>query len=318
MISIKRSLFLFVLSFFILLTFIVLLLYNLITPSFRFVSIDVTKKGGMQGDAHLLLFSDTINSKSNNKNIIKHILIDTGHFEDKDTLINFLKKREINHLDKVIITHAHVDHYGGLKYLLDQITVNEIYFNFPTEKQCMAEPWGCDVSELNIIKEKISELKIKYTPIKEGEIFKYGENLNLEILYVHDGISTPVGATDINDMSAIILVRDGKLKFLFAGDLNSKFGEWITNNDKKIEGSIVDVMKVPHHGANSLPSKKFFDRFLGKDAIITAPKSLWENERCKEFKDIALKSNHKVNLYVNGIHGNIEVRSYFGYFYLII
>jgi len=57
---------------------------------------------GKQGDAHLLIGGD------------KHFMIDTGQvYYVKNTLLPFFKKHNINHLDGVLITHPHFDHYGG-------------------------------------------------------------------------------------------------------------------------------------------------------------------------------------------------------------
>ena len=60
--------------------------------------IDVTLPG-LQGDAHLIRLVDG-----------KNLLIDVGR-SDK-TPLDYLEKNEISVIHKVIITHAHKDHYG--------------------------------------------------------------------------------------------------------------------------------------------------------------------------------------------------------------
>ncbi|MBF0359796.1 MAG: MBL fold metallo-hydrolase [Oligoflexia bacterium] len=310
------------------------------TPTFYWISLDVTKND-VQGDAHLLNLNGNF------------VLIDTGHMVESDNLINNLKKRNVQHLQKIIITHAHIDHYGGLTTLLKNFSVKEVYFNFPTKAQCIKEPWGCNLSDLDKIQQALQTFRVKLLPLRAGDKFDYTTSasngkyaskeeinshiyrkLSLEIIYAFDGINTPAGdgTTDLNDTSAIILIRHGFLKFLFTGDINFKIGRWIADRekdgdkDKENKGELigkVDVLKVPHHAATALPDINFFNRFVGRDVIITAPLKLWESNRCQQFKDIITilendsNLNHKVNLYINGANGDIKVRSYAGYFYKI-
>jgi len=75
------------------------------------------------GDAHLIKFTNG-----------QVYVIDTGNEGDSGgkKLVSYLKKDRINKIDKLFISHAHRDHYGGLIDLLNSsIVVREIYFNIP-------------------------------------------------------------------------------------------------------------------------------------------------------------------------------------------
>ena len=87
---------------------------------------------GRQGDAHIL-------SKGN-----KHYMIDTGQeYYVATVLLPYLRKHRLMHLNGILVTHPHFDHYGGLKYLIEHgIKIDAIYMNLPTKQQMEREWWG--------------------------------------------------------------------------------------------------------------------------------------------------------------------------------
>ena len=247
-----------------------------------------------QGDSHLI-------SKHG-----KHYLIDGGHPEvTKSLFLPFLRKKKITHLDAVMINHPHSDHYGGIKALFEQgIKVDRLYMNMPTEQQMKAEWYGGKYEDLLEIRRLAKKAGVPISPIKKGDIFRFDEQSWMEVLYVYDGFHTPVGHTDINDMSAITLIRDGKNRFLLTGDLNKALGGWLAEHGENLKA---DVVKMPHHGTEDLAPNSFFEKVAPRDIIVTAPQRLWCSKRSKRIRDLAEK--HHYGVYVNGFQGDITVVS---------
>ncbi len=247
-----------------------------------------------QGDAHLI-------SKNN-----QHILIDTGHIKyAKMILIPFLQKKHITHLKSVLITHPHNDHYGGLKTLLEHnISIENIYMNMPTREQMQREYWGGSYDELLEIHRLAKEKNIPILPIHTGDTLSFDKESYMKVLYVYNGIKTPVGPTGINDMSVVSMLYHGKHKFLFTGDLNRKLGEYIAQDDVDIQA---DILKAPHHGAEGFAPNSFFEKVNPKVLIVPAPKLLWFQKRSKRTRDLAIQHNYIT--YVNGYNHNITVIS---------
>jgi len=246
-----------------------------------------------QGDAHLI-------SKNG-----KYFLIDTGHsFYAKNTLIPYLKAKKIKTIDAILISHPHNDHYGGVKELINHFIINSIYMNFPTKEMMDREYWGGNYGELLEIKELAKKNNIEIVPIIQGEKLIFDKRSFIEILYVYDGINTPIGKTDINDMSAIAMLNDGKNRFLFTGDLNQGLGKYLSENAKNIKA---DILKAPHHGTESLAPNSFFSKVSPKVLIVPSPKHLWLSKRSQRLREFAKLNGYKT--YINGIHGNITVTS---------
>lgn len=52
-----------------------------------------------------------------------NILIDTGDYDDYDSLINYIKGKNIRRIDYLIISHFHSDHYGESQDLLNEFNI---------------------------------------------------------------------------------------------------------------------------------------------------------------------------------------------------
>ena len=169
------------------------------------------------------------------------------------------------------------------------------------------EYWGGTYENLVYLKELAKKRNIKVSPIVQGDIFQFDKKSYLKVLYVFDGINTPIGKTDINDMSAITMIYDGNNKFLLTGDLNKRLGTWLAKNAKDLKA---DILKVPHHSAESLAPNSFFDVVSAKQFIVPAPAKFWnvDWDRTKRVKEYA--QEHNISTYVTGVNGNITVTSF--------
>lgn len=263
--------------------------YNKLT----WTSINVCDEN-QQGDAHLI-------SKGN-----KYFLIDGGKYELASShLIPYLKSKNIKHLDGVMINHPHSDHYGGIKSLFENnINISKLYMNMPTPAQIAREWWGGTYQDLLDIKILAINNKTDILPIIMGDKFMFDDKSYIEVLYIYDGINTPVGETDINDMSAITMIYDNNNKFLLTGDLNNKLGSYLAKNSINIQA---DILKVPHHGTEGLAPNSFFDKVKPKDIIVTSPENLWRSKRSSRVRNLATNNNY--GTYINGLHGHITIES---------
>ena len=246
-----------------------------------------------QGDAHLLTFCKT-----------NHILIDTGPAVNSENLISYLKKNNCAMIQSVIITHAHRDHYGGLPPMLAAgIKVKSVFFNIPCPDLVAAEPWGCSAGEISAITNGLQQAGIPLKDIRAGTRWAMGTEGMLSVICAYDGIHSPVGRTDLNDTSAVLMLRHGRNRFLFAADLNRAVGGFLTTN---CPGRLkADVLKFPHHGAESFPNESFFAVVNAKTFIVPAPVELWFSDRSAR----ARKLTEGRAVFINGICGDITVIS---------
>jgi competence protein ComEC len=122
-------------------------------------------------------------------------------------------------------------------------------------------------------------------------------------LYAFDADNTPAGETDINDMSAVMMLACGKTKVLFAGDLNAPIGRYIVKNKDTISIR-ADILKAPHHGAEGTAANDFFQAVNPAVIVVPAPAGLWKSDRSKRIRELMRDKR----CLVNGIDGDITVR----------
>jgi competence protein ComEC len=267
----------------------------------RWTMINVTP-GQTQADCHLIEFPD--GSK---------VLIDIADAMDAPgTALAFLQSHKITHINLVIISHFHKDHYGRLKDLINAgIKVDRVACNLPASREQMdyehtltpLADWDDAISVLQFLREK----QIPYFTPKAGDRLievplAHGLTASLDVVCLYDGVHTPIGKTDINDTSIIVRLSHGPIRALFTGDLTSRLATWLADSNFDLAA---DLLKVQHHGAYWSGPDKFFVRVNPKAALVPAPRGLWFSLLDKRVRDYL--SEHHIPTYISGIDGNVTV-----------
>ena len=251
---------------------------------------------GQQGDAHVMKF---LNGEV--------YVIDAGIAGPigGERLVAHFKKEKINKIDKLFISHAHIDHYGGVIDLLKSpIKIQEVYLNVPDKEVCDQEqPWGCNYQHYLYFIDAIKRKGIAVIPVRRGDIFQPSASVELKVLFTHNGIDSPIGRTDINDTSDIMKLTTGNQSILFAGDLNQVVGDFLV---KEIGDQLrANILKVPHHGTEGVARNIFFDAVSPEVALIPSPASLWQSERSQRIRKYFQDKHTPV--YVSGVHGDVTI-----------
>jgi competence protein ComEC len=263
-------------------------------PGVMYTMINVSSHN-LVGDAHLLEFA--------NRQVY---VIDTGNEGESGgkRLVFYLKKARIETIDKLFISHAHSDHYGGLIDLLSSsIVVREIYFNLPDKEVCNQErPWGCDHDHVMKVRRLIQTKKIKLNAMHTGDAYQPKEDSKLQVLFVQKGWHPNLGKTDINDTSAVMKLTHGNQSVLFTGDLNWKVGDYLAGKTFDLKANI---FKVPHHGTESAASNYFFKAVQPKVALVPSLASVWLSDRSRRIREYF--HSNDIPVYVSGINGDVSL-----------
>jgi len=208
------------------------------------------------------------------------LLVDTGwpdnNGRDADRIVAAMHDAGITKLDRVLITHFHVDHVGGVPNLVERVKVGEFLDH------------GVNREDSDITRHDYAAY-IKAIGNTPRRIVHPGDTINIPglttIVIAADGehIKAVPGVkpepnpycasephwdldTTENPRSAGILVRFGKFRFLDLGDLTKAKEIPLVCPDNLI--GHVDLYLVNHHGFNLSNSKAFVDAIHPRVAIM--------------------------------------------------
>lgn len=205
----------------------------------------------------------------------QNMLIDGGEREQGEKIIKYLDKHNVDEISVIVATHPHSDHIGGLIDVLKKIPVGKIYMpkvnhTTPTFK-----------GFLNTIKDK----GLKVSTARAG--------INIPLQGVEASFIGPVDCRyeNLNNYSAVVLLKYGSTAFLFTGDAEKESEEEILGSGVNIKA---DLLKVGHHGSSSSTSKEFFEKVSPQYAVIMCGKHNDYGHPHKETIDLLLQNGVKI------------------------
>jgi len=160
-------------------------------------------------------------------------------------------------IDGIVITHPHLDHYGGLVDVLDNYKIG---FEMDSGNDNL-ESKGFD-----IYARKLEEEKAKRIFAKRGMRVNLDKGLYLDILLP---VINKKGMSAHDEMVVARLVY-GNNSFLLTGDMEDNLESFLLSFGGSIKS---DVLKVGHHGSKTSTSEKFLGLVNPELAIISAGKN---------------------------------------------
>ena len=168
----------------------------------------------------------------------------------QDVLVPTLKEKGIRKIDRLILTHGHLDHIGGSFALLKKVAVNKVYY-------------GQGVVEGDIELQLLTEFQrngVDIQLIGEGKSWREA-GANFVIL-------SPKGnENSLNNRSIVLLAEIEGISFLFSGDLEEEGEQRLLQDYPNLQ---VDFLKAGHHGSRTSTTEAFLDRVNPKWVLISA------------------------------------------------
>ena len=180
----------------------------------------------------------------------KTIVIDTGTRGFQTA--GFLKYRGIKTIDALILSHGQSDHAGGMRYLLKNFKVHEIWDN---GRLVYPEDLITDMHE-----------NITHRKLQRGDIIE-GKGYRVTVLHPYDGFYTLYSDdNDENNDSIVLKVQGRKNAFLFTGDIEEEAEDDIARLEEYLKGA---VLKIAHHGSKTSTSQPFLSAVSPEVAVIS-------------------------------------------------
>lgn len=203
----------------------------------------------------------------------KNILIDTGddkYYEDgkkgkeNTQLLTELQKLKIDHIDTLVMTHAHADHIGKADKVIAQYGVKELVYNgIPSTSKYF-------INALKAAKANGTQ-QVK---VKAGDVLDFGNGVSFEIVSPSQSLIDEDTAAikakkkvDVNNESVVGRLTFGNFAMLFTGDAEGPVEkDMIASYGKKLK---CQVLKAGHHGSKTSSTAEFLKLVQPESVVMS-------------------------------------------------
>ena len=203
----------------------------------------------------------------------KNILIDTGddkYYEDgkkgkeNTQLLTELQKLKIDHIDTLVMTHAHADHIGKADKVIAQYGVKELVYNgIPSTSKYF-------INALKAAKANGTQ-QVK---VKAGDVLDFGNGVSFEIVSPSQSLIDEDTAAikakkkvDVNNESVVGRLTFGNFAMLFTGDAEGPVEkDIVASYGKKLK---CQVLKAGHHGSKTSSTAEFLKLVQPESVVMS-------------------------------------------------
>ena len=159
----------------------------------------------------------------------------------------------IHRVEKLVISHPHMDHYAGFFFLSKEFQPQEVWIP-PYDVEHQGELWKKFLQQL-------AELNIPLRIMTREQGCSMFHQVNV-------CVKNPSGSANvrnINDSSLVLSMHHGENDFLLTGDIEKPAEQEMLRDGLKA----VEVLKVPHHGSRTSSSEKFLQALQPQFAVVS-------------------------------------------------
>lgn len=194
------------------------------------------------------------------------MLVDGGGSADErfdigeQVVMPYLWHRWVRRIDVVVLSHPHTDHINGLRAVLENVPVGEVWESgYPSH-----------ASTYRWLQGFVRERGIPLRRISRGERIQLDSEVTVTVLHPPPVFLTPEKrhhSSVVNNNSVVLHIDHPEVRLLLTGDIESEGEDSLVDAAAVLEA---DLLKVPHHGSRGSSSTAFLRRVQPQWAVIQA------------------------------------------------
>jgi len=181
-------------------------------------------------------------------------LHDTGHDFGQRVLAPALGALHAGRIDRMIATHDHPDHSGGLPFIIKNFAIGEFWS-------------GSDVSAA--VRRELVEKRVPQRVLAAGDVLKLPGPVIITVLSPAKSVQTPADSDEssVNEQSLVFRLSYGAFSTIFCADAGFEAEQRMLAGRHDLQST---VLKVGHHGSRFSTSEEFIERVRPGLALISA------------------------------------------------
>lgn len=221
----------------------------------KYFTLDITFLDIGQGDATFIEFPD-------GRQMLVDCAIDARVVQALGRVMDFYDRN----IDYLIITHPHLDHYGGCVDVMRRFDIEHILYTGIEKKY--DDHWNVLDAEMEVQKEK----GVQFTLIEKPFVWDIAGTI-VNILYpdhpvqYNQNIPGQNKDTDVNNTSVVIKLSYGDQDVLLMGDAEMELEDYlIATYGVQLD---VEILKAGHHGSKTSSIQEFISSTSPNLAIFS-------------------------------------------------
>jgi len=175
-------------------------------------------------------------------------------------LVPYLRARGIRRIDHLVVSHADLDHAGGLRAVLKSVPVDTAYASFDLAKQVAREDADAQLSPA-----APTSLPANIEPCLAGKAWNQD---GVRFRFIHPRPPAESGRkhrkVDGNAESCVLVIEGGHHRAVLPGDIG------IAQERRLLEVGQVDVVLAGHHGSATSSSREWTEALRPSQVIVQA------------------------------------------------
>lgn len=218
-------------------------------------------------------------------------LHDTGHDFGQRLLAPALGSLHAGSIDRMIATHNHPDHSGGLPYVIRNFDIKEFW----------------SVSDIAPeVQDELQKRQVPQRTVTAGDVITLPDGVVLTVL-------SPAGAgrrvsegdeSSVNEQSLVFRLRYGSFSMIFSADAGFEAERRMLADGYDLHST---VLKVGHHGSRFSTSEQFLEQVHPDLAIISA--GAGNRFGLPSPRTVSLLESKRIPIYRTDRDGTIEIIS---------
>lgn len=172
----------------------------------------------------------------------------------------FLRSQGVGGLDALVVSHADIDHVGGVRSLLATIPVQQSFASFDLNQWLRREAAMLDT-------EDVVQRPLATSPCRAGHAWEV-DGVHMAFLWPVDKAlsSLQAASRERNDRSCVLSIRGRKHSLLLTGDISASPEQQLVARGLRAH----DIVVAAHHGSNSSSTDAFIAAVNAQHVIMQA------------------------------------------------